>query len=72
MSSVAARGLSTATTGGVANPVLSTGEWIGAILLSILSLLLPVLAALLVVMLAIMAIRWIRLKKRNKLENSAL
>ena len=46
LSSVAARGLSTATTGGVANPVLSTGEWIGAILLSILSLLLPVLAAL--------------------------
>jgi hypothetical protein len=72
MSSVAARGLSTATTGGVANPVLSTGEWIGAILLSILSLLLPVLAALLVVILAIMAIRWIRLKKKNKLENSAL
>ncbi|MFB6329634.1 DUF4126 domain-containing protein [Acinetobacter variabilis] len=72
LSSVAARGLSTATTGGVANPVLSTGEWIGAILLSILSLLLPVLAALLVVMLAIMAIRWIRLKKKNKLENSAL
>ena len=68
LSSVAARGLSTATTGGVANPVLSTGEWIGAILLSILSL----LAALLVVMLAIMAIRWIRLKKKNKLENSTL
>lgn len=72
LSSVAARGLSTATTGGVANPVLSTGEWIGAILLSILSLLLPVLAALLVVILAIMAIRWIRQKKKIKLENSAL
>ena len=72
LSSVAARGLSTATTGGVANPVLSTGEWIGAILLSILSLLLPVLAALLVVMLVILAIRWIHQKKKNKLENSAL
>ena len=62
MSSVAARGLSTAT----------TGEWIGAILLSILSLLLPVLAALFVVVFVILAIRWIRLKKKNKLENSAL
>ncbi|WP_312536905.1 DUF4126 domain-containing protein [Acinetobacter variabilis] len=72
MSSVAARGLSTATTGGVANPVLSTGEWIGAILLSILSLLLPVLAVLFVMILVIMAIRWIRQKKKNKLENSAL
>lgn len=72
MSSVAARGLSTATTGGVANPVLSTGEWIWAILLSILSLLLPVLAALLVVMLVILAIRWIHQKKKKKLENSAL
>lgn len=72
LSSVAARGLSTATTGGVANPVLSTGEWIGAILLSILSLLLPVLATLLVVILVVMAIRWIHQKKKNKLENSAL
>ena len=72
LSSVAARGLSTATTGGVANPVLSTGEWIGAILLSILSLLLPVLAALLVIILVILAIRWLRQKKKSKLENSAL
>jgi len=30
------------------------------------------LAALLVVMLVIMAIRWIRQKKKSKLENSAL
>jgi hypothetical protein len=33
MSTVAARGVSTATTGGLGNFVVATGEWIGAILL---------------------------------------
>lgn len=35
MSTVAARGVPTATTGGLGNFVVATGEWIGAILLSV-------------------------------------
>ncbi len=49
MSTVAVRGLSTATTGGLANPVVSTGEWMGALLLSILSFLVPVLVVIVAV-----------------------
>lgn len=40
------RGLSTTLTGGVGNPVVSTGEAIGAIVLSLLAVVLPLLAAL--------------------------
>lgn len=65
MSTVAVRGVSTATTGGVANPLVSTGEWIGAILLSILSFLVPVLVVILIIVLAIFAVRWFRNKKTN-------
>lgn len=65
MSTVAVRGVSTATTGGVANPLVSTGEWIGAILLSILSFLVPVLVVILIIVLAIFTVRWFRNKKTN-------
>lgn len=65
MSTVAVRGVSTATTGGVANPLVSTGEWIGAILLSILSFLVPVLVVVLIIVLAVFAVRWFRNKKTN-------
>lgn len=43
-----ARGLSTATTLGAANPILATVEWGGSLLLSLLSLLVPVFAVILV------------------------
>ncbi|MDY6461732.1 DUF4126 domain-containing protein [Acinetobacter faecalis] len=65
MSTVAVRGVSTATTGGVANPLVSTGEWIGAFLLSILSLIMPVLVVFLIIVLAIFTVRWFREKKKN-------
>ncbi|MDY6450224.1 DUF4126 domain-containing protein [Acinetobacter faecalis] len=65
MSTVAVRGVSTATTGGVANPLISTGEWIGAFLLSILSLIVPVLVVFLIIVLAIFTVRWFREKKKN-------
>lgn len=65
LSTVAVRGLSTASTGGVANPVISTGEWMGALVLSVLSLLMPVLVVLLVGIFLFVAIRWI--SKRKKL-----
>ncbi len=46
---VLVRGTSTATTGGSANFLVSTGEWLGALITTMLALVLPVLAALAVV-----------------------
>ncbi len=69
MSTVAVRGVSTATTGGVANPLVSTGEWIGAFLLSILSLIVPVLVVVLIIVLAIFTVRWFREKKKNTVDS---
>ncbi len=63
MSTVAARGVSTATTGGIANPVLSTGEWIGAFVLSILAFLVPVLVVVLGIVAMIWFVRWLKAKK---------
>lgn len=66
MSTVAARGVSTATTGGLGNFVVATGEWIGAILLSVSALLVPALVAIVVLIAVILAIRWIRHKKQEQ------
>lgn len=66
MSTVAARGVSIATTGGLGNFVVATGEWIGAILLSVSALLVPALVAIVVVIAVILAIRWIRHKKQEQ------
>jgi hypothetical protein len=49
---VALRGASTATTGGLANPVVSTGELAGSVVTSVLAVILPILA---VALLAIMS-----------------
>jgi hypothetical protein len=46
---VLARGASLATTGGGGNFVVSTGEWIGALVTTILAIVLPILAAACVV-----------------------
>jgi len=70
MSTVAARGVSTATTGGLGNFVVATGEWIGAILLSVSALLVPGLVAIVVVIAVILAIRWIRHKKQENITHS--
>lgn len=70
MSTVAARGVSTATTGGLGNFVISTGELIGSILLSILAFIMPVLITVLVIVFIIVAARWIRSKKQEKLSHS--
>jgi len=72
LSTVAVRGVSTATTGGIANPVVSTGEWIGAFLLSILSLLVPVLVVIVVLLLMVWVVRWIRRKKQDNLNSPVL
>ena len=72
MSTVAVRGLSTATTGGIANPVVSTGEWISAFLLSILSLIVPVLVVIVVLIMVVWAVRWVRRKKQESISRSTV
>ena len=72
MSTVAVRGLSTATTGGIANPVVSTGEWIGAFLLSVLSLLVPVLVVIVVLIMVVWGVRWVRRKKQESMNSSTV
>ena len=72
MSTVAVRGLSTATTGGIANPVVSTGEWVGAFLLSILSLLVPVLVVIVVLIMVVWGVRWVRRKKQESMNSSTV
>ena len=69
-STVAVRGVSTTTTGGIGNPVVATGEWIGAIVLSILSLITPVLVVILVFLILVLVVRWVRRKKRENLAGS--
>lgn len=54
---VAARALSTYTTAGIANPVISTIELIAATVLAVLALLVPLLAAALVLAALIWAVR---------------
>lgn len=72
MGTVAVRGLSTATTGGIANPVVSTGEWIGAIVVSILSLIVPVLVVIFGILLVVIAIRWIKRKRQESTNHSTV
>ena len=54
---VVTRGVSTAITGGVGNPVVSTGENIASIILAIFAIILPILAAVLVVILFTMIVK---------------
>ena len=68
MSTVAVRGLSTATTGGLANPIVSTGEWIGAFVVSILAFIVPVLVVIVFIIALIWVVRWISRKKRENIQ----
>ncbi len=70
MSTVAARGVSTATTGGLGNSVIATGEWIGAIVLSVLAMIMPVFIAVAVLILIVIGVRWIRAKKLENISHS--
>lgn len=72
LSTVAVRGVSTATTGGIANPVVSTGEWMGALLLSVLSFIVPILVVIVGLITLVWVLRWLRLKKRNNISSSPL
>jgi hypothetical protein len=61
LGSVLVRGTSTATTGGLGNPLVATGELAASVVGTILSILLPLVAVILVtIILAIIAWKWIR------------
>jgi hypothetical protein len=48
---------STALTGGVGNPLLATGEWIGAIVTALLAVIVPVIWLILILLLVILVVR---------------
>ena len=48
---------STALTGGVANPIVSTGEFFAALITSLLALLVPVLSAVLILLVIVWMVR---------------
>lgn len=62
---VVARGASTATTGGLGNPVVSTVEAGSSILVSVLAIVLPVVVCVAVVLLLVYAVRKIRGRFRS-------
>ena len=70
MSTVAARGVSTATTGGLGNFVVATGELIGSIVLSILAFVMPVVITVFVIILVIVVARCVSQKKQEKISHS--
>ena len=72
MSTVAVRGLSTATTGGLANPLVSTGEWISALVISVLSFIVPVLVVIVGIIALIWVARWISRKKRENIQTDPI
>ena len=63
-STVATRGISTASTGGLANPAVSTGELFASIVGTILSILAPVIAIILLAVVLSFILR--RLTKRTR------
>lgn len=62
-STVMLRGSSTAATGGLGNPLVSTGETGGAVLVTVLALVAPLLALAGLAALAIYAVRRVRARK---------
>ncbi|HWY75364.1 MAG TPA: DUF4126 domain-containing protein [Verrucomicrobiae bacterium] len=62
---VVARGASTATTGGLANPLFATLELLGSILVSVLAVVVPVLVVLVVAVAFFFIARWL-LRRRPR------
>ena len=57
---VALRGASTATTGGLANPVVSTGELAGSVVTSILAVVLPIVSVAILALMSFVGVHRIR------------
>ncbi|ENU31954.1 hypothetical protein F991_00065 [Acinetobacter sp. CIP-A165] len=70
LNTVALRGISTATTGGLGNFMIATGELIGSILLSVLAFVMPVAITVLVIIFVVVAVRWVRANKRKNISPS--
>ncbi|MBP8005799.1 MAG: DUF4126 domain-containing protein [Acinetobacter sp.] len=70
LNTVALRGISTATTGGLGNFMIATGELIGSILLSVLAFVMPVAITVLVIVFVVVAVRWVRANKRENISPS--
>ena len=65
-STVLVRAASTATTGGLANPVVATAELVGSVAISILALLVPVLALVTVMLGILLTILWVRRRRARR------
>lgn len=63
----ATRGVSGATTGGLANPIVSTLELLASVAMTLLALLMPLLALALFMLLALFAYRFWSKRKQRKL-----
>ena len=63
---VLVRGTSTATTAGLGNPGVSTGEAVGSVALSVLAIAAPIIGAVLVALLLVFAIRRILRWRRRR------
>lgn len=63
--SMLTRAASTATTGGLGNPVVSTGEWLGSLLLTVLAMLAPLLGLFLLIAVTLWWLRRRRSPKAN-------
>lgn len=64
LTTVKARAVSTGTTAGLANPVVATGELLGAAGLSALALLLPVIAVIIAV--AVIVLLWVAFRRLRR------
>ena len=66
-----ARAVSTATTGGAANPLLSMGELVASVAMTVLSILVPIVAGILVLALLGWAFRRVRAWRDRRARESA-
>jgi len=58
LAAVATRGLSTITTGGVANPAINAVQSAGAVVLSIVAIVVPIVALAVLIVIALLVVRW--------------
>lgn len=63
--SVMVRGLSSTTTAGIGNPVISTVELVGSIIGTIIAIVIPVIAMILMLTFAVIIYRWIFQQKKK-------
>jgi len=70
-STVLVRGLSTAASGGLTNPVVATGELGGAVAISIFALLVPLLTLIAVVIGILLTVLWVRRRLASRRARAA-